>query len=327
MRVPGLTRDLSRRRPRTLRLGLRAALAALLLALPAAAPAASLPEGVKRITLSVDGLPRKALIEAPAEDESGDGPHPTLVLLHDMQQSALQVRALAALSRAEPLRDWLRVYPEGAGRTWNAGRRRVDGGEAIRMPDVAFLRALVASLAEQGLADPSRIVLAGFGEGGARVLRMLCEAPGLAMGAAVVGASWPASLHCGLGRPTPVLVFNGTEDPAVPYVGGQARPDRKVGAGALASVDRTLSSLVALNDCRAPRDETLEGGLGRRRIWFACQAPILQWRIERMGHRWPGSPEPARTGDGLGPPAPEGAPDATLLIAGFFVSLAERPGP
>uniref|UniRef100_UPI0030EF3BEB alpha/beta hydrolase family esterase n=1 Tax=uncultured Albimonas sp. TaxID=1331701 RepID=UPI0030EF3BEB len=234
---------------------------------------------------------------------------------------------LAALERAEPFRDWLRVYPEGGSRTWNAGRRRVDGGEAVRIPDVAFLRALAGKLAQDGLADPSRIVLAGFGEGGAMVLRTLCEAPGLAMGAAIVGASWPASLHCGQGRPTPILVFNGTEDPAVPFHGGQSRSDRKVGAGALASVGRTISSLSALNDCRAPLDETLPGGLGRKRIWFACQAPMMQWLIARMGHRWPGAPDQGREGDGFGPPAPAGAPDATLLIAGFFVSLVERPGP
>ena len=322
-RVPGLTRDLSRRRPRALAL---AFYAALLLAAPALA--APLPEGVERITLSVDGLPRKALIEPPAalEGKAPPEPLPTLVLLHDMHQSARQVRSLAALSRAEPLKDWLRVYPEGAERTWNAGRRRVDGGEAVRMPDVDFLRALVESLAENGLADPTRIVLAGFGEGGAMVLRMLCEAPGLAMGAAIVAASWPASLHCSLGRPTSVLMFNGTEDPWTPWSGGQAPSARKVGAGALASVGRTASSLAALNDCRAPTDETLPSG-GRKRIWFACEAPILQWKIDGMGHRWPGSPERGEKGDGQGPPAPEGAPDATLLIAGFFVSLAERPGP
>ncbi|SFI97985.1 alpha/beta hydrolase family esterase [Albimonas pacifica] len=323
-----MTRDLSRRRPRAPGAGPRAALAALLLALPAAAPAAPLPEGVERITLSVDGLPRTALVEPPAaaDGQPPAGPLPTLILLHDMGQSARQVRALAALERAEPLKDWLRVYPEGAERTWNAGRRRVDGGEAVRMPDVAFLRALVAALAGQGLADPSRIVLAGFGEGGSMVLRTLCEAPGLAMGAAVVAGSWPASLHCAQGRPVSVLMFHGTEDPFVPYAGGQAPPARKVGAGAMASVARTASSLAALNGCRAPSDETLPAG-GRKRLWFACEAPMIAWRIERMGHRWPGSPERGRAGDGLGPPVPEGAPDATVLIAAFFVSLAERPGP
>ncbi|WP_339951022.1 hypothetical protein, partial [uncultured Albimonas sp.] len=65
----------------------------MLLASPSLA--ASLPEGVERIGLSVDGLPRQALIEPPEDFEPGQGaPLPTLVLLHDMGQSAREVRAL-----------------------------------------------------------------------------------------------------------------------------------------------------------------------------------------------------------------------------------------
>ncbi|MDF2234574.1 hypothetical protein P2H44_18595 [Albimonas sp. CAU 1670] len=331
-----MSRDRRRAPRRAILLGLGALLAPLLLVAPASA--APLPEGVERIGIEVQGLPRQALVEAPEAPEAPapilpgakpprPDPLPTLILLHDRGQSALQVRALADLARAEPFRGWLRVYPEGGARTWNAGRRRVDGGEAVRTPDVAFLRALVAKLAEDGLADPSRIILAGFGEGGAMVLRTLCEAPGLVQGAAIVGATWPASLNCSLGRPTSVLVFNGTEDPVAPWTGGQARGEHKIGAGALASVDRTISSLVAMNDCRAPLDETLPHGAGRKRIWFACEAPLMQWKIDGMGHRWPGAPDQGREGDGLGPPTPEGAPDATVMIAAFFVSLVERPGP
>lgn len=318
----------------------RALPAALMLAAGLALPAlpvlaAPPPEGTERIGLVADGLPRSALVEAPAEPAPtpaplpgakapAPAPLPTLLLLHDMGQTPAQVRALADLHRAMPFRDWLLVYPEGGSRSWNAGRRRVDGGEALRTPDVAFLKALVAKLAAERRADPARIYLAGFGEGGAMALRLVCEAPGLAAGVAVVAGTWPASLACAAGRAVPAMLFNGTADPMVPFDGGQAPSVRKVGAGAMASVARTASSLAALNGCGAPMDEPPKGPV-RRRVWYDCAAGILQWRIEGAGHRWPGAPDQGRPDDGFGPPAP--APDATVLIAAYFVSLAEGPRP
>src|SRR5947199_169312 len=71
-------------------------------------------------------------------------------------------------------------------------------------------------------ADPRQVYIAGISNGGMMTFRMLCEASELFAGAATVIANMPANVgaRCAPRKPLPVVMFNGTADPLVPYDGG-----------------------------------------------------------------------------------------------------------
>ena len=63
----------------------------------------------------------------------------------------------------------------------------------------------------------------GYSNGGHMAFRLALEAPELLAGVAAVAANLPApeNMDChASGRPIPVLMINGTEDPINPYQGG-----------------------------------------------------------------------------------------------------------
>jgi polyhydroxybutyrate depolymerase len=111
------------------------------------------------------------------------------------------------------------VYPEGLGKSWNAG---VCCGDAARMgvDDVAFVAALMNHVAERLPVDPRRVYVTGFSNGGSMAYRLGCElATRIAAIAAVAGPL--LSTSCRPGRPVPVLAIAGTRDTFMPYGGVQ----------------------------------------------------------------------------------------------------------
>jgi len=110
-----------------------------------------------------------------------------------------------------------RVSP-GIRKQWNDGRE----ARAADIDDVGFLHRLVTALVGRGIADPKQIYIAGVSNGGMMTFRMLCEASELFAGAATVIANMPARIgaSCAPRKPMPVVMFNGTADPLVPYDGG-----------------------------------------------------------------------------------------------------------
>ena len=147
---------------------LTAAAAVACLALSGPVSAAS-PDEVQRISLESGGIQRRAMVALSPVPRAADAPPPpALVVFHDRLSTPGRMRALDGFDRIGALRQagWTLVHPQGFKREWNAGRRLVDGREALIADDVTFLRDLVALLAAEGAADPARIFLAGFGEGG-----------------------------------------------------------------------------------------------------------------------------------------------------------------
>jgi polyhydroxybutyrate depolymerase len=116
------------------------------------------------------------------------------------------------------------VYPDGFERHWNDCRKIAHYSARTRnINDLGFLRALVEHLHTSYGADTRRVFAVGYSNGGHMAFRMALEAPELAAGVAAIAANLPApeNMDCqASGRPVPVLMLNGTEDPINPYQGG-----------------------------------------------------------------------------------------------------------
>ena len=117
------------------------------------------------------------------------------------------------------------VYPKSFGFDWNdcssIGNTAVDG---VRADDAGFLAALVDKLIGEIGVDPNRVFAAGVSNGGSMALRLALEHPQRyrAVAAAMANVPAPQNFQCQPVAQTPsVMILNGTEDPLVPYAGGE----------------------------------------------------------------------------------------------------------
>jgi polyhydroxybutyrate depolymerase len=217
------------------------------------------------------------------------GPAPTLIVLHGATISADLTARWSGFAEAAAGKGFVAAFPEGIYRLWNDGRN--DG--LATADDVGFLRQLTAKLVERRVTDPARVYLAGISNGGMMTLRMLCEAPEPFAGAATVVANMPANVgaRCHLKKSVPILMFNGTADPIVPYKGGEVG---RIGRyGRVWSAERSASFLAHGNGCGEPVQHQVPNGKREEGIkvvrldWSSCRSgsPVALYRIEGGGHQ------------------------------------------
>jgi polyhydroxybutyrate depolymerase len=236
-------------------------------------------------TLSVetrDGLRTAILVPA------AQAPAPTLIVLHGATISADMTARWSGFVESAAKRGFAAVFPEGICRLWNDGR----GDGLSSSDDVGFLSRLTQELAARGTAERDRIYLAGISNGGMMTLRMLCEVPELYAGAATVIANMPGETgaSCRLKKPMPVVMFNGTADPLVPYQGGG------VGfagtRGTVWAAERTAQFIAQANGCSGPATHPLRRPAKEtirvvRLDWSACSSGqgVTLYRVEGGGHQ------------------------------------------
>ena len=150
---------------------------------------------------------------------SGAAPAPAVVVLHGATIGAQRTLRGSGFAEAAAAHGFAAAFPDGIYRQWNDGREE---GRVSGVDDVGFLRRLVGELIARGVADPARIYLAGISNGGMMTFRMLCEASELFAGAGTIIANMPAGIGeaCQPKKALPLVMFNGTADPLVPYRGG-----------------------------------------------------------------------------------------------------------
>jgi polyhydroxybutyrate depolymerase len=190
------------------------------------------------------------------------------------------------------------VYPNGVDRSWNDGRTvPISTAHREKIDDVGFIRALVTSLAVSYPIDLHRVFVTGISNGGMMSLRLGCDLPDLIRGIAPVAASLPADIESSCTRAAGVslAMISGTEDPLVPYGGGEVRAfgrDR----GKVIPVEKTLSLWARMDGCDAQdvatplRDATDDGTRVTRVDRGGCGsgARVVLFRVDGGGHTWPG---------------------------------------
>jgi polyhydroxybutyrate depolymerase len=223
-------------------------------------------------------------------------PAPTVIVLHGATATAAMTARTSGFAEAAAARGFAAVFPQGVYRQWNDGR---EDGRISTIDDVGFLRQLVHELVQRGIADRRHIYLAGISNGGMMTFRMLCEASELFAGAATIIANMPAGIgeRCQVRKPQPLVMFNGTADPLVPYEGG---PVGFAGQrGLVWRAERTADFMARVNGCAAmqarplPVETSNEIVQVARLAWAPCRAggPVTLYRLENGGHQVPGRPE------------------------------------
>lgn len=246
------------------------------------------------------GIERSYLIYRPRGIQSRSDLRPLVFVLHGGGGTHRGIIRLTK-GRFNALADrdgFFVVYPQGIGKAWNEGRGDLISKAHRRgIDDVGFFRALIDRLVSKNPFDSDRVFVTGISNGGLMSLRLACSLPDKIRAIAPVTASIPSAILplCRSESAVSLAVFNGTEDPLVPYYGGQITVFRQE-RGEVLSTDETIGVWLAKNRCTSePKvtelpDLTEDNTRVLKVEYTRCDADskVVLYRIEGGGHTWPG---------------------------------------
>ena len=264
----------------------------LLLLLLLSAPAALRAQTTVVSTIRAGGLVREYRLYVPAGYARTPGTVPLLLNLHGYGSNNLQQENYGDFRPIADTATFLVVHPNGVfdannNRNWNTFGPRGTG-----VDDVAFLSALIDTLASRYRVDLNRVYSTGMSNGGFMSYELACQLGNrIAAIASVTGSMTAGRLAaCTSGRPVPVLEIHGTADNTVPYNGGTALQ--------FVAIPTLLSSWVQRNGCHptptvtaVPDLNTADGCTAERSVWAGGRngSVVEHFRIIGGGHTWPGS--------------------------------------
>ena len=201
-------------------------------------------------TIAVDGLDREYHLFIPSEPTNA----PIVFLFHGNGSSH---DALIGLSNGSaPYKLWLDIaeneniilaIPNGTlgsngKRGWNDCRE--DASTNPDSDDVLFISSLIDYIIDSYLANSKRVYLAGTSNGGHLSIRLAEEIPEKITAFGAIVASNSANSKCiNSNIPVSALIMNGTDDPILPYEGGEMASDR----GEVLSTDETIQYWIDKN--------------------------------------------------------------------------------
>jgi polyhydroxybutyrate depolymerase len=158
--------------------------------------------------------------------------------------------------------------------------------------DVAFIAGLLDEAVAKRRADPSRIYVAGYSNGGFFAHRLACALPSRIAGFVSVAGAAPFAGTCSQpGSPVAAVEVHGDHDVIVPYDGvalGGGLPKR----GQLPAARATVAGWAKHNGCRGALefasqvdlDEAIVGAETRIERYAGCKRPVELWTVRGGSH-------------------------------------------
>ncbi|MEL4178750.1 extracellular catalytic domain type 1 short-chain-length polyhydroxyalkanoate depolymerase [Roseateles sp. PN1] len=176
-------------------------------------------------TMEVAGVKRSYRTYVPKDLPKGA---PLVLVMHGSGEGPNQIRVGTgyAFERLADQHGFALLYPKAFASDWNdcsrIGDKELNG---VRNDDVGFLAALVDKTVAELTLDAARVFAAGVSNGGSMAMRLALEQPSRykAVAAVVANVPTPENFQCqpATQKATSVMIMNGTEDPLVPYAGGE----------------------------------------------------------------------------------------------------------
>ena len=264
----------------------------LLLSLLLALPAGLRAQTTVIRTMQAGGLTREYRLYVPAIYTRTTGAVPLLLNLHGYSSNNFEQENYGDFRPLADTANFLVVHPNGVfdgtnNRNWNTFGPRGTG-----VDDVAFLSALIDTLALRYRIDLNRVYSTGMSNGGFMSYELACQLGNRIAAIASVTGSMTASrlTGCTSGRPVPVMEIHGTADNTVPYTGGTALQ--------FVAIPTLLNSWIQRNGCNptpvitpVPDINTTDGCTADRIVWSGGRngSVVEHYRINGGGHTWPGT--------------------------------------
>jgi polyhydroxybutyrate depolymerase len=217
------------------------------------------------------------------------GPLPLLVALHPLNGTATRFERTSGLDAGAEAHGVVVAYPDGLGRSWDAG---TCCGYAVRhkVSDVDFVLRVVADAERRLPIDTHRVAVTGFSNGALMSYRLACERPDV-FSAAVPVAGDVVVPRCAPRAPVALLHVHGARDPLIPLAGlASSALDPAGFPPAAGSVER-----IATADGCSGAGVTSSPGIV---LWTAtgCRpGSLVEFvTVATLGHHYPSGPADAR---------------------------------
>ena len=175
-------------------------------------------------SMEAGGLKRTYLTYVPKALPKGA---PLVLVMHGSGENAAQIRIGTGygFERLADEHGFAVVYPNAYTFDWNDCSKVGDfSANGVEVDDVGFLETMVDKLVTEIGVDRGRTFATGVSAGGFMSLRLALEAPSRFRAVAAVSANVPApeNFKCKpAAQGTSVMIMNGTNDPLVPFNGGE----------------------------------------------------------------------------------------------------------
>jgi polyhydroxybutyrate depolymerase len=286
------------------------------------APAPDVPalsSVAERSTIRVGGRVRSYLAYVPANLPPGS---PLLIVLHGSTMDGATMRRWTGyeFDRLADRDGFAVLYPDGYEKNWNDRRRDATYPARLEnVDDIGFIRLLSERVVSEKGVDPRNVFAFGYSSGGQMAHRLAIETPDMVAAVATVGANLPApenNLCASDGRTARVMQVSGTDDPIVPFHGGEVSLFGLASRGMALSSMATGAELARRNGitagpdvARLPSQNPDDATSVERLVWSQGDEPaVTLYMVHGGGHV---VPQPAfrfprllgRTSGNLNPPA------------------------
>ncbi len=279
--------------------------------------------------VEVGGLKRTYLTYIPRRLPRGA---PLVLVMHGSGEGAAEIRTGTGygFERLADEHGFAVVYPNSYTFDWNdcskVGDFSVNG---VDVNDVAFLNTMVDKLVTEVGVDRGRVLATGVSSGGFMSLRLALEAPSRYRAVAAVSANVPTleNFKCtpAAESSTSVMIMNGTQDPLVPFAGGEVNLLGMFYKGGNVRSSRESGQYFAdrnhIVDAPEICQTTVAEGIGVEQVLWsrgakdsASKVEVELVAIQGGGH---GLPQPYWRRPRLLGPSPM-APDGPAMIWAFF---------
>jgi polyhydroxybutyrate depolymerase len=255
-------------------------------------------------SLEHQSFQRKYTIHQP-QGFDNTSPTPVVLMLHGGGGTMQNAQPFTELNNTSNANGFLAVYPQGHtpvqnGFSWADGRGTAADNAGI--DDIGFINKLLDVLESGYSADPERIYICGFSNGGFMTQRLACQSNERFAAMASLGSIMDTMLisNCNPNRPKPMLLLLGTADPFVPYNGGEM-----IGSGnvtPIVGMDTLVDFWKTNNGCTTanppinlPDINTNDNSTVTVFEYTDCDCDnsiVKFYRINGGGHTWPGVPNP-----------------------------------
>lgn len=203
-------------------------------------------------TITIDGVERSYVTKFPDNHQS-DIKLPVIIALHgggstwEKFNKGTTKRTLELYSNKNNM---LLIFPQGKSNHWNDGRLK-NLKDSDSLDDVKFISKLIDKSIEKHHVDSSKVFITGMSNGGFMAIRLGIELSDKVKAIAAVSAQMSvANQDLNIQKPISFLLINGTDDPVVPYHGGEMKLFKfSKSRGTILSTTQTINYFLNANNC------------------------------------------------------------------------------
>jgi len=242
--------------------------------------------GLQKESIHIQNMDRIFYVHVPPGKT--DQPFPVLLAFHGRLGTGDGMARLSQLNAVADRHHFLVAYPNGYEKSWADGRGKT-AADTDHIDDLGFVKKLLEKLNEEYRIDPKKVYASGISNGGFFAQRLACEMSDSFAGVEAVAStlSEATSLSCKPKNPISVMIIMGTNDPLVPFNGGEMSSGNHP---KVLSAQDSFKRWAEIDSCEGQPELTKISDAVQLYSYASCKdnSHISLYTIQGGGHTWPG---------------------------------------